>query len=86
MVTFQFIRASSLEGPFVRLKVENSDIRAKSIHSEHFLIQGQRGSFRLKELRGHGLGKENLPTLGVFAKFFSLSLVDLNSGAIKIGG
>ncbi|CAF1107679.1 unnamed protein product [Adineta steineri] len=49
------IKASKLQGPFVRLKVENSDIRAKSIHSEHFFIQGQHGKFRLGNLHGHGI-------------------------------
>jgi len=29
----------------------------KSIYSEHFLIQGQRGSFSLGNLHGHGIGK-----------------------------
>jgi hypothetical protein len=37
--------------------VENSDIRVKNIYSEHFLIQGQRGKFRLGSLHGHGIGK-----------------------------
>ena len=41
----------------MRLKVENSDIRVKSIYSVHFLIQGRRGAFRLGKLHGHGIGK-----------------------------
>lgn len=40
------------------MKVENSDIRVRSLYSEHFLIQGQRGTFHVGNLHGHGIGKK----------------------------
>ncbi|CAF0843406.1 unnamed protein product [Rotaria sp. Silwood1] len=49
------IQASKLQGGFIRLKVENSDIRVKSIYAEHFFIQGQHGHFRVGNLHGHGI-------------------------------
>ena len=60
---FQSIRASKLQGGFVRLKVENSDARVRSLYSEHFLIQGQRGTFQLGNLHGHGIGKNGLGSI-----------------------
>ncbi|CAF0736583.1 unnamed protein product [Rotaria sordida] len=49
------IQASKLQGGFIRLKVENSDVRVRSIYSENFFIQGQNGNFRLGNLHGHGI-------------------------------
>ncbi|CAF3867796.1 unnamed protein product [Rotaria sp. Silwood2] len=49
------IQASKLEGGFIRLKVENSDIHVKSIYSEYFFIQGQHGHFSVRNLYGHGI-------------------------------
>ncbi|CAF2474691.1 unnamed protein product [Rotaria sp. Silwood2] len=49
------IQASKLQGSYVRLKVENSDIQLKRLYSEHFLVQGQNGRFRLGNLNGHGI-------------------------------
>ncbi|CAF0998042.1 unnamed protein product [Adineta ricciae] len=68
------IRASKLQGPFVRLKVENSDIRVKSIYSEHFLIQGQHGKFRLGSLHGHGIVDLNSGSIRIGAVDGDVSL------------
>ncbi|CAF4266127.1 unnamed protein product [Rotaria socialis] len=50
------IKASKLQGSFVRLKVENGDIQLKSLFSEHFHLKGQQGNFRIRTLHGHGIG------------------------------
>ncbi|CAF1018957.1 unnamed protein product [Adineta ricciae] len=68
------IRASKLQGPFVRLKVENSDIRVKSTYSEHFLIQGQHGKFRLGSLHGHGIVDLNSGSIRIGAVDGDVSL------------
>jgi hypothetical protein len=64
------IKASKLQGGFVRLKVENSDLQIRSLYSEHFLLQGQRGHFRLGNIHGHGIIDLHRGSINISKKTF----------------